>query len=60
MKLIILFCLILTGCSPKMYMVGYGMRTYSTCLNKYSPKNPYIKKTKSRTKCYTRFHKLNP
>jgi len=34
------------SCSPKMHLIGVGMRALNMSQNKYSKKNPYLK-TKS-------------
>ena len=32
-----------SSCSPKMHLIGLGMRTFNLSQNKYSKKHPYIK-----------------
>ena len=40
----------LNGCSPKMHIIGFGMRQFNLSQNKYSKQNPYIKTNKSNSK----------
>lgn len=39
-----LLVIILASCNPILHMVGVGARKFNTSQNKYSKKNPYIKK----------------
>jgi len=38
------------SCSPKMHLIGAGMRALNISQNKYSKKNPYIKTKNEREK----------
>ena len=38
------------SCSPKMHLIGMGMRQVNVSQNKYSKYNPYIKTPKNKKK----------
>lgn len=40
----------LYACSPKMHVIGFGMRQFNLSQNKYSKQNPYIKPKSGRIK----------
>jgi hypothetical protein len=46
--IIFLLTTIVFGCSPKMHIIGIGMRNFNLSQNKYSKNNPYIDKEKNK------------
>lgn len=45
--LFIILIFFMSSCSPKMHLIGVGMRKFNMSQNKYTPNKPYIKNTKN-------------